>query len=168
MFRKAFSRLCCLFTMLVVFQSCASKSDLDRLAERYREYESQYEYGYIPPRPYESVALMDANLSVKDLEGLLDLIEERLNAPTLNDYLAIEAKIDEQLSRLFVSICPIEGAIKYGRSFDSLYFVRINRRVRDMLHEFSRIRTPEELAIARQVIFDTEVQIQRELNSIDW
>jgi hypothetical protein len=113
---------------------------------------------------------MDANLSVKDLERLLDLIEARINAQTLKDSLAIEAKIDKQLSRLFNAICPIEGKLKYGsgRSFDGYYVPRINRRVRDILHEFSRIRTHEALSTARQVVFDTEVQIQRQLNLIDW
>ena len=160
MFRKIFSLLCCLFSMLVVFQSCASKS----LKERQAEYASKYEYGYLPPRPYVSYALMFCNLQVKDLERLLDLVEVRLNAKTLEEQIELQRGINWLLSDLILSIDLDAGTKKYGNPI-----VREpKRQAVKALFGFSMIQTHESLSVARQVVFDTEVQIHRELNLIDW
>lgn len=160
MLRKIFFLRCCLLSMLVVFQSCASKS----LKERQAEYASKYEYGYLPPRPYDSYALMFCNLQVKDLERLLDLVEVRLGAKTLEEQVELQRGVNWLLSDLMVSIDLDAGIEKHGDPF----FPNPKRRAIKTLFGFSMIQTHERLSEARQVVFDTEVQIHRELNFIDW
>lgn len=160
MFRKMFSLLCCLFSMLVVFQSCASKS----LKERQAEYAAKYEYGYLPPRPYVSHAFVYCNLQVKDLERLLDLVEVRLNAKTLEEQIELQRGVNWLLSDLILAIDFDAGTEKYGEPF----FPEIKKKAVKALFGFSMIQTHEDLSVARQVVFDTEVLIHRALNLIDW
>ena len=157
MLAKTLVRLCCLFSMLVVFQSCGPKS----LKERQAEYASKYEYGYLPPRPYDSYALLFCNLQIKDLERLLDLVEVRLGFKTLEEQIELQRGINWLLSDLILSIDLDAGTEKYGNPI----MREPKRQAVKALFGFSMIQTYESLSVARQVVFDTEVMIHKELSN---
>ena len=159
MFRKILSLLC-FISAFVIFQSCASKS----LQKRFDEHASKFECGYYPTQPYVSYAFLFCNLKVKDLERILDLVELRLNAKTLEKQIALQFGVNALLRNLILSIDLEAGTEKHGEPF----FPEVKKKAVTALFSFSMINTHESLAAARDVVFDTEVQIHRELGLIDW
>ena len=109
----------------------------------------------LSPRPYDSNALMWTNLQVKELDHLLDLVEERLDVQTLERYIDVQQRINRKLASLIASIDIDAGITKYGEPG----FSDVERRSVQVLLEFSQISMPDHLDQARQVIKDTKYNI---------
>lgn len=100
------------------------------------------------PRPYDTAALMWTNLQVKELDHLLDLVEERLHAQTLETYRDVQRRINRQLASLIASIDLEAGITQYGDPG----FSDVELRAVRVLLGFSQIYTPNHLGPARHVV----------------
>ena len=128
-----FSLLFCL-SMFLFLHGCAKSKDAF----------------YIPSYPYDAAALMHCDVPVKGLDNLLTLLEKRLQAHTLSDYLAVEEKVDKQIGRLIGAIDLASGTRKYGDpGFADPQF----RAVR-VLFGFSQMRTQKHLGIGAEIVKD--------------
>ena len=107
------------------------------------------------PRPYDTDALMWANLQVKEVDHLLQLVEERLHARTLEAYINVQDRINRKLASLIASIDIDAGITKYGEPG----FSNVERRAVRVLLGFSQISTADHLGQARQVVKDTKYNI---------
>ena len=107
------------------------------------------------PRPYDTYALMWADLQVKEVDHLLQLVEERLHARTLEAYINVQDRINRKLASLITSIDIDAGITKYGEPG----FSNVERRAVRVLLEFSQIFTADHLSLARQVVKDTKYNI---------
>ena len=126
-----FSLLFCL-SMFLFLHGCAKSKDAF----------------YIPSYPYDAAALMHCDVPVKGLDNLLTLLEKRLQAHTLSDYLAVEEKVDKQIGRLIGAIDLASGTRKYGDpGFADPQF----RAVR-VLFGFSQMRTQKHLGIGAEIV----------------
>ena len=134
------------------------------LKKRYEAYASKYEYGYHPTEPNASASLLYCDLRIKDLEHLLFLVELRLNATTLEEQMQFQSGVNMQLKKLILSIDVDAGTKKYGKSF--IYNPKL--QAISNLFGFSIIGDRHGLKHARQVVFDTELQIYRTFGLIDW
>ena len=144
MFRSVFFTICCV-SILVFFQSCVPKSTNEAPGSDFLH----------PPEPYVSAAFMFTDVPVEALEHLMELLEEKINARTLTDYLSTEAKIDRQLGLLLGAVSLDAGIKKYG---DPGFSDPQERSIR-ALYGFSRIRTRQALLTAIQVVKDTKALI---------
>ena len=107
------------------------------------------------PRPYDTSALMWADLQVKEVDHLLQLVEERLHARTLEAYINVQDRINRKLASLIASIDIDAGIAKYGEPG----FSNVERRAVRVLLEFSQISTADHLGLARQVVKDAKYDI---------
>ncbi|MCG9133446.1 hypothetical protein J5I95_17380 [Candidatus Poribacteria bacterium] len=140
---------------------------LDRsktVKEQFEKYASKYKYGYHPSEPDTIDAFLSCNLEIKDLEHLLRLVELRLNATTLEEQMQFQRGVNMVLKKLILSIDVDAGTQKYGKS------VLKNPKLRaiNTLFSYSIIRNRLGLEGARDIVFETEVEIYRTCDLINW
>ena len=140
-----FFTICCI-SILVSILGCSQKSVSEK--------------DLLPQRPYDSESLMYADIPVEKLEDLMALLEERLNARTLTDYLAVESKIDRKLGFLLGAVSLETGIRKYGDPGFSDPALRATR----VRYGFSRVRTKEHLQMAIHVVAHTKHLLEIDRN----